>query len=198
MVIRPKLDETRGRAEFQPADAKRLGTLPQPMDDEQCFRLRRQRAKAVDDLGLEIVHAFPIQGARESLVELKSQVDVRHVVFRQERGQLQVDLAARGDWLIEVWLAPLAQGDYCALQQFEIETNADLLDLAALILAEEFAGATDFKVLGRKREAGSEVLERFDRLETLAGIVGQRGNGRGEQIGPGAVMRTADPAAQLV
>ena len=52
--------------------------------------------------------------------------------------------------------------------------------------------------MGREREAGAEILERLDRLEALGRVAGERGLGRRDQVGEGAVVRAADPAAQLV
>ena len=74
----------------------------------------------------------------------------------------------------------------------------DLGQLAALRFAQQLAGAADLQVMRGEHEAGAQFLERFDGLEALGGIGGQRLARRCEQIGVGAVMRAADAAAQLV
>ena len=159
---------------------------------------RRQRAEAVDDLGLEIVQPLAVRGAGHALVELQPQVHVGDVILRQQGRELQVDFAAARDGRVERRIAALAQCRHGALEQLEVEAEPDLLDLAALFLAEQFAGAAYLEVLGRKREARAEVFQRLDRLEPLARVVGQRRHGRREQVGKGAVMGAPDAPAQLV
>jgi hypothetical protein len=40
-----------------------------------------------------------------------------------------------------------------------IELEADLLDVAGLLLAEQIAGAADIEVMGGELEAGAEVFQ---------------------------------------
>jgi hypothetical protein len=47
-------------------------------------------------------------------------------------------------------------------------------------------------------EARPEFLQRFDRLQALARILGERALVGDQQIGVGAVMRAPDASAQLV
>ena len=98
----------------------------------------------------------------------------------------------------EVRLPSRAQRGHRALEQFHVEREADLLDLAALFLAQQLAGTADFEVVSREHESRAEVLERLDRLEALGGIAGHRVARRRDQVRVGLVVRAADPSAQLV
>ena len=52
----------------------------------------------------------------------------------------------------------LESGDR-ALQQFHVQVVADLLNLAALLIAEQLAGAADLQIVGGEGESGTELLE---------------------------------------
>ena len=53
------------------------------------------------------------------------------------------------------------------LQHRLVELEADLADVAGLLLAEQVAGAADVEVVARQREAGAERVERLQHLEAL-------------------------------
>src|SRR5687768_1418946 len=197
-VIWAELDDATRRAELETTDTEPGGTLPQPVDDEQRARRRRQRAETIDQLGLEVVETLAVGGTRHALVELQSQVHVRDVILRQQGGQLQVDFAAGRGRRVERRLPAFAQGSHRALEKLEVEAETDLLDLSGLFLAEQLAGAANLEVLGREREARTEVLQGLDSLEPLARVLGQGSHGRGEEVRECAVMGAADAAAQLV
>src|ERR1700694_2881739 len=101
-------------------------------------------------------------------------------------------------WPFEVRLAPGLERADGALEQIQVETEADLGDLAALLIAQEFSGAADLEIVGGEREARAQVLERLDGLQALARIGRERRQRRCEQVRVGPVVRAADPAAQLV
>ena len=84
------------------------------------------------------------------------------------------------------------------LEHVEVQRQPDLGHLAALLLAEQLAGAADLQVVRGEHEARAELLHRLDRLEALGGIARQRLARRRDQVGVGAVVRAADAAAQLV
>ena len=168
------------------------------MNDEQCPGRRRQRPEAIDHLGFQVVEPFGVRGAGHALVELQADVYVRNVVLGQQRRQLQVHLGPGGERRLEVGIAALAQRRHCALEELEVEADADLLDLSALFLAEELAGAADLEVLRREREPGPEVFERLNRLEALTCVLGERCRRWRDQVRPGAVVRTTDATAKLV
>ena len=52
--------------------------------------------------------------------------------------------------------------------------------------------------MGREREAHAEVFERLDRFQPFFRVLGQRGDRRRDQVGVGAVVRTADATPDLV
>ena len=76
--------------------------------------------------------------------------------------------------------------------------QSDLGHLAALLLAEQLAGAADLQIVRGEHEAGAEILHRLDGLQALGRVAGQGLARRGDQIGVGAVVRAADAPAQLV
>ena len=85
-----------------------------------------------------------------------------------------------------------------ASQELVVEREADGLDLAALTLAEQLAGAANLEVVRRQREARAELLERLDGLQALQGVGRQRVARRREQVRVRLMVRAADAAAQLV
>ena len=67
-----------------------------------------------------------------------------------------------------------------------------------MLLTEQLAGAADLQVVGREHESGAELLHRFDRLEPLGGVPGERPARWSNQVRVGAMVRAADPPAQLM
>ena len=111
---------------------------------------------------------------------------------------MQVDFDAGMQGAVEVRFLARAQRIHRASQQFRVQREADFLDLSALLVAEQFAGAADLEIVRREREPGAEILERIDRLEPLDRIGRHDGTRRCDQVGIGAMVRAADAAAQLV
>jgi len=58
------------------------------------------------------------------------------------------------------------------LQQVAVEGEADLLDLAALLVAEQLSGAADLQVVGGQRKAGAQIFQGLYGLQALGGIAG--------------------------
>ena len=67
---------------------------------------------------------------------------------------------------------PLSDGDRL-LQHRLVELEADLADVAGLLLAQEVAGAADVEVVAGEREAGAQRVERLQHLEALLGAFGE-------------------------
>ena len=111
---------------------------------------------------------------------------------------MQLDLGSRIERPFEVGLLAGLQRRDGALQQFHVQVVADLLDLAALFIAQQLAGAANLQIVGGQRESGAELLERLQRLEPLDRIGRHRLARRRDQVGVGAVVRAADAAAQLM
>ncbi|MCH2884577.1 hypothetical protein K3V77_14750, partial [Listeria monocytogenes] len=75
---------------------------------------------------------------------------------------------------------------------------ADRLDLPALAVAEQLAGAADLQVVGGEDEAGAQALGVGDGLQAFLGVRGQLPARRCQQVGVGLVVAATDAAAQLV
>ena len=112
-------------------------------------------------------------------------------------GNVQIDLRAVVQRPLELRLPTRTQRGHRALEQLEVQREADLVDLAALLLAEQLARAADLEVVRREHEAGAQVLERLDRLEPLGGVAGQRvrAAGRSGTRRPGGANARHGPAA---
>ena len=82
--------------------------------------------------------------------------------------------------------SPFQLGDG-AFQHLAVQVEADGLDVAVLLAAEHVAGAAEFEVERGDAEARAEFAEFLHGGEALAGDIGERGLGRNEQIGVGAL-----------
>ena len=84
------------------------------------------------------------------------------------------------------------------LQHVLVELDADLADMARLLVAEQIAGAADVEIVARQLKPGAERVQRLHHLEPA--LRGRRqllllGQG---QIAIGAHLAAADAAAQLI
>ena len=94
-------------------------------------------------------------------------------------------------------LASLERG-HRLLEHRLVELEADLADMARLLLAEEIAGAANVEIVARKLEAGAERVERLQHLQPPLGLRGQHLIRREREKRVGAGLGTADAAAQLI
>ena len=92
---------------------------------------------------------------------------VRHVVFGNERRHVQLDFRSRIQRPFKIGLLAGFQRRHGALQQFHVQVVADLLDLAALFIAQQLAGAANFQIMSRQGKSGAQLLERLQRFEAL-------------------------------
>ena len=95
-------------------------------------------------------------------------------------------------------LRPAARRRDRLLEQLLVELDADLADVARLLLAQQIAGAADVEVVAGELEAGAQRVERLHDLEPLGRRLVQRLARRHGEIGIGAGLAAADAAAQLV
>ena len=79
-----------------------------------------------------------------------------------------------------------------------IEFVADFLDMARLLLAEQIAGAADVEIVACQRKAGAQRIERLQHLEPLLRRWRQRAVGGRREQRIGALLGSADAAAQLI
>ena len=56
------------------------------------------------------------------------------------------------------------------LQHLLVKLEADFLDVAGLLLAQQIAGAADVEVVGGELEAGAERVERLQHLQAALGL----------------------------
>ena len=94
-------------------------------------------------------------------------------------------------------LLALQRGD-ALLEQLAVELEADRRDMAALLRAEQVAGAADFQVAHGDFEAAAERGVLLDRAEALAHVGEEPAVARQQQVGVGLVLVAAHAAAQLV
>ena len=93
---------------------------------------------------------------------------------------------------------PAARRGHRLLQQLLVELDADLADMAGLLLAQKVAGAADVEVVAGELEAGAQRVEGLHDLEPLGRRLVQRLARRHGEIGIGPRLAAADAAAQLV
>ncbi len=83
-------------------------------------------------------------------------------------------------------------------QQPNVHVEADRVDVAVLLAAQQIAGAAQFQIERRDLEAGAQIAELLERRQALAGDFGQFGIRRHQQISIRAAVGAAHAAAQLV
>ena len=93
---------------------------------------------------------------------------------------------------------PALQARHRLLQHLLVELEADLLDVAGLLVAEQVAGAADVEIVAGELEAGAERVERLQHLQPPLGLRGDLAVRRQREQRIGAQLRAPDPAAQLV
>src|SRR5205085_7926977 len=84
------------------------------------------------------------------------------------------------------------------LEQLHVHLEANGVDLAALLAAEQVAGAADFEVERGDPESAAEIAELLDRGEAFLRDRRQIVFRRNQQIRVRGPIRSADAAAQLV
>ena len=106
-------------------------------------------------------------------IELHAQLQVGHVVLGDHHRHAERDLRA------PLVPAPrsrrrrrVSAGDRL-LEHRLVELEADLADVARLLLAEQVAGAADIEVVARQLEAGAQAFERLQHAQPPLGGVGQ-------------------------
>ena len=80
---------------------------------------------------------------------------IGQVILGDQCRYAQVDLWPAAQWFVEVWLLALANRLDRALEHFHIQGETHRLDLPALAIAEQLAGAADFQVVGGQHKAGT-------------------------------------------
>ena len=148
--VGPQREDQPARAGVEPADAQRPEPDLHRHELEEGVDLVGGVAVAVHDLGPGLLELLVGRGLGEPLVEVEPLVDVGHVVVGDEgrrpaagrRGRCP----ARG--------ASPRSSRTASSMQLGVEVEADRLDLARLVLAEQVAGAADLEIVAGDVEAG--------------------------------------------
>src|SRR5262249_23319192 len=74
----------------------------------------------------------------------------------------------------------------------------NLTDVTGLLFAQEVAAAAHIEIVAGQREAGAQIVERCEHLETLFGAQRQRALRGSREIGVSAHFRAPYPPTQLV
>ena len=77
---------------------------------------------------------------------------------------MQLDLRTGVERLFQIRLLSGLQAGDGPLEQLHVEVVADLLDLAALLIAQQFAGAADLQIVGGERESRAELFQAIPAL----------------------------------
>ena len=125
-------------------------------------------------------------------------MDIGNVVFRKQRSNVKIDFNAGVQRQVEVRVPAAFQRFHGPPEQFRVKRKSDLLDLAALRVAEKFACAANLQVVCRQGESGAEIFKRVDGLQPLRRVGRQLGYGRRYQVGIGAMVRPPHATPQLM
>ena len=90
------------------------------------------------------------------------------------------------------------QAHHRLFQHLLIELEADLLDMAGLLFAEQIAGAADIEIVRGELEAGAQSIERLQHFQPPFGLRRDLLLRRQREQRIGAQLGAPDPAAQLV
>ncbi len=92
----------------------------------------------------------------------------------------EVPRLMRGDhWSSIIARVAALQRRHRLLQHRLVQLEADLADMAGLLLAEQIAGAPDVEIVARQHEARAERVERLQHLEPLLGAPASAAHRRG-------------------
>ena len=104
---------------------------------------------------MQLLELFARCGVGEALVEGQALVHVAAVACREQRRNVQIYFSSDIDGPLQFRGAPRLQCAHCSIEHARIEREADFLDLARLLLAEDLAGAADLEVVQRKIKPGT-------------------------------------------
>ena len=165
---------------------------------DERLRLRWQFAEAVHDLFQQRIDLVGGFGGGEFLVERQAQVDVAAVVAGQECGGMQVDVGGDAQGAEQIGFVASPQAAHRFIQHFVVELEAHLQHVAALVLTQHLACAANLQVVHGEVETRAEFFHLLDRIQPLAGLLGQALDVGDHEVGVGLVVAAADAAAQLV
>src|SRR5450432_774609 len=118
------------------ANAEGGGAQLEVRRTKQGLRKRRDRAETIDHFDFQLVELLARWRAGNALVQHQAQMHVRHIVFGNERRQVQFNLRPRIHRPFKISLFSGLQRRDGALQEFHVQVVADFLNLAALFIAQ--------------------------------------------------------------
>jgi hypothetical protein len=127
---------------------------------------------------------------RDAPVDGEALIHVGDVRLVEPEVHLQVDDGAH--IVFEILALQLADR---LLQELHVHLEADGIDVAALLAAEQVAGAANLEIEGGHAESAAEIAELLDRGKPLPRHRGERLFGWNQQVGEGRPITAADPAA---
>jgi hypothetical protein len=157
-----------------------------------------QFAKAIDQFLLH--HRQIVRGlaTRQSFVQHQPFVDVGTVIFRQQRGQVQVDFRHYAERLAHVGFFAGPEACHRTGQHVVVERKTDFENFTALLLAQHFAGATDFQILHGEMKTGAEFFHQLNGFQAFFCLRRQGAVLVHQQVGERLVVRASDPASELM
>ena len=134
----------------------------------------RQRAEAVDQFRGEGVDLAPVEQRGDAAIEAEPHIEIGDIALGDQHGRADGDLRRPFLGRFVRCCAPLrARGDRL-FEQVLVKLDADLADMARLLLAQEIAGAADVEIVARQREAGAELIQGLHHFEPALRRLGQQ------------------------
>ena len=141
-------------------------------DLEQILHLRRQGAEAVDHLGGEGIDLLLVHQRGDAPVEGEAHRQVGDIGLRYQHRHAEADLRRPG---IGGCCLSLAAGlGHRVFQHLLVELDANLADMAGLLVAQQIAGAADIQIVAGQGEAGAELVQRLRSPRAAASEVGEQ------------------------
>src|SRR5262245_15502647 len=162
-------------------------------DAQKAVDQRRNRPIALAQLGGEVVQLGRAAHGGEAAIEHQALMLVGDVAVGDVRRETELDLGLHLD------VAPLAaQLLHRLFHHLRVELEADRGDVARLLLAEQVAGAANLEIVRRQPKSAAQVVELLQHAQPLLRVLGDHVLAGNHQIRVGALVRAADPTAQLV
>ena len=163
---------------------------------QQVLDLVRQRSEAVDQLGAEGLDLLLVLDVGKPAVEREPHRQVGDIILRDQHRRADGDLRrpAVGDRRGDAGL----EARHRLFEHLLVELEADLLDVAGLLVAQQVAGAADVEIVGGELEAGAKRVERLQHLQPPLGLPGDLALRRQREQRIGAQLRATHPPAQLI
>src|SRR5262245_15185860 len=158
--------------------------------------LLRELAETVNQFSGKSVDLMLVLDLGETSIEREADRQIGNVILRNEQRRADGDLRRptignrRGNSRL--------QTHHCLFEHLLVQLEADFLDVAGLLLAEEVAGAADVEIVRCELEARTQGVKRLQHLEPSLGLGRDRFFCREGQQCIGAQLSAPYPAAKLI